>query len=80
MTNEHIVKAATIMKILYLARMQGMDITAVMLNRHPSNVEEKVAKAWAAAFELAQTDMTETKCAAELARSMELIGVGVRAQ
>lgn len=49
-------RAATIMKIIHLSGLPGMDEVAVKLNCGPTYDELEHAKRWARAFELAATD------------------------
>jgi hypothetical protein len=67
MTQDSIVeKAATMMKIIHLTRLPGMDEVAIKLNCRPTEAEKQVALEWARAFRLATTDKTPWQCAVEL--------------
>lgn len=56
MTDAQIERAAKLMKIYHLAGMTGMDAVAIKLNSNPTYDEQRLAKRWAKAFELAQRD------------------------
>jgi hypothetical protein len=58
-TEAQIIKAATLVKILQLTSMPGMDAVAVKLNREPTCDEERVARMWAKEFQLAQETLAD---------------------
>ena len=54
MTRDQVELAGRLVKILRLAGHPGMDAVAIKLNSRLTYDEEKTAKIWAKAFELAQ--------------------------
>lgn len=54
-TDEQIIKAAKIMKIIRLSGIPGMDVVAVKLNSEPTWEEQKSARMWAKAFSASAT-------------------------
>lgn len=66
MTQDQIIKAGQMMKVVRLAKLPGMDSVAVKLNCGLTYDEELYAKKWAKAFDLATSNKPLFELATEL--------------